>query len=93
MNNLFLHILTPYALHSIKKCQRYGHLNACGLSFKRDTAAYLLDSTAIATTNTACVSMTDNFRAAVGRVAAFALNLYSKFFKMSLYLIQSFIIY
>ena len=84
MNNLFLHILTPYSLKSIKKCQRYGHLNACESSFKNDTKANWLDLAAIAAANTAHVSMTANFKSAVGRVTALALNLYSTFSKMSL---------
>ena len=49
--------------------------------------------TTIATANTARVIMTTNFKSAVGRVTAIALNLYSTFFKRSLQLIPSFMIY
>ena len=34
MNNLFLHILTPRALKSNDKCQRYGHFSASQKVFK-----------------------------------------------------------
>ena len=87
MINIFLPILTPQLLKSIKKCQGYGHFNICGSSFKDDTLAYYY-LTAISTTNTALVFMTANFKSAVGCVTAFApafaLNLYSMFSKMFL---------
>ena len=47
--------------------------------------APIVDLRAIATAKTACVSVTANFKSAVGPVNALAVNLYSTFFKMSLY--------
>ena len=65
MNNLVLHILTPHSLKSIDKCQRYGHVNACGSHFKMTLKPIDWIYTHTAAANTRCVLfMTTKFKCA-----------------------------